>query len=170
VSSNLTLGASASGPLCAPERQERPHETDCPWANGLVGRDRKAGVTETNVLGTELESCSEDPMTGYRRDGCCGTHPDDRGRHEVCAVVTEEFLAFSRERGNDLVTPRPKLEFPGLDPGDRWCLCLGRWVESVEADVAPPVVLEATNEAVLDDIHFSTLNEHEYAPLEHDFE
>lgn len=109
-------------------------------------------------------------MTGYHRDGCCRTDPHDVGRHEVCAVVTREFLEFSKARGNDLVTPRPELEFPGLEPGDRWCLCLPRWVEALEEDVAPPVVLEATNEAVLDDVYFSTLNEHEYVPLEHDFE
>jgi len=117
---------------------------------------------EENVLGTELEPCSEDPMTGYLRDGCCRHVEEDVGRHEVCAVLTEEFLEFSKARGNDLVTPRPELEFPGLEPGDRWCLCLGRWLEAREADVAPPVVLEATNEAVLDDVYLSTLNEHEY--------
>jgi uncharacterized protein (DUF2237 family) len=125
---------------------------------------------EQNVLGTELQQCSEDPMTGYLRDGCCHHLPADAGRHEVCAVVTEEFLSFSTARGNDLVTPRPELEFPGLEPGDHWCLCLGRWVEAREAGVAPPVVLEATNERVLDEIPFSTLNEHEYVPLEHEFE
>ena len=126
-------------------------------------------MTEQNVLGAELEPCSENPMTGYRRDGCCGSHPDDSGRHEVCAVLTEEFLSFSAARGNDLVTPRPRLNFPGLNPGDRWCLCLGRWVEAVEEDVAPPVVLEATNETVLDDLSRSTLAEHEFVPSEHEF-
>lgn len=122
----------------------------------------------TNVLGTELAVCGEDPTTGYKRDGCCRTHPADRGRHEVCAVLTREFLEFSRKRGNDLVTPRPGIGFPGLEPGDRWCLCLGRWVEALEAGLAPPVVLEATNEAVLDEVHISTLEEHEYLPAEHD--
>jgi uncharacterized protein (DUF2237 family) len=125
---------------------------------------------EANVLGTELESCSEDPMTGYLRDGCCHHLPEDSGRHEVCAVMTAEFLSFSRQQGNDLVTPRPALDFPGLEPGDQWCLCLGRWVEANEAGVTPPVVLEATSEAVLDDVSFSTLGEHEYVPAEHDFE
>jgi len=125
-------------------------------------------VTEQNVLETELAPCNEDPATGYRRDGCCGTHPEDRGRHELCAVMTDEFLTFSRRRGNDLVTPRPKLEFPGLEPGDRWCLCLGRWAEALEEDVAPPVVLEATNEAVLDEIPLSTLTEHEFHPDDHE--
>ena len=118
---------------------------------------------EQNVLGTELQPCSEDPMTGYLRDGCCHHLAEDAGRHEICAVMTEEFLAFSKARGNDLVTPRPELSFPGLEPGDRWCVCLGRWVEALDADVAPPVVLEATNDAVLEDVYFSTLNEHEHA-------
>lgn len=121
---------------------------------------------ETNVLGTELEPCSEDPMTGYLRDGCCRHVGEDRGRHEVCAVMTEEFLQFSKRRGNDLITPRPEFDFPGLDPGDHWCLCLGRWVEAEEAGVAPPVVLEATNEAVLEDVLFTTLNEYEYDDVE----
>ena len=117
---------------------------------------------ERNVLGGDLEPCSRDPTTGYLRDGCCRAVPGDGGRHEICAVVTEAFLSFSRERGNDLVTPRPELDFPGLSPGDRWCLCVGRWLEAHEAGVAPPVVLEATNEAVLDDIGFSTLNAEEF--------
>jgi len=119
-------------------------------------------ASERNVLGTELEPCSEDPTTGYLRDGCCRHLAEDRGRHEVCAVMTEEFLQYTKARGNDLITPRPELEFPGLEPGDRWCVCLGRWVQAHEADVAPAVVLEATNEAVLEDVYFSTLNEHEY--------
>jgi uncharacterized protein (DUF2237 family) len=123
---------------------------------------RESVTAETNVLGTELQPCSEDPQTGYLRDGCCRHLEDDRGRHEICAVVTEAFLEYSTQRGNDLVTPRPALNFPGLEPGDRWCLCLGRWLEALDDDVAPPVVLEATNEAVLEDVYFSTLNEHEY--------
>jgi len=118
--------------------------------------------TESNALGTDLEPCGTDPETGYLRDGCCRHLESDRGRHEVCAVMTEGFLEFSKAQGNDLITPRPQLDFPGLDPGDRWCLCLGRWVEAVEEDIAPPVVLEATNEAVLEEIPFSTLLEHEY--------
>jgi uncharacterized protein (DUF2237 family) len=117
---------------------------------------------EQNVLGTELEPCSEEPLTGYRRDGCCHHLPEDAGRHEICAVMTAEFLTYSKERGNDLVTPRPEFSFPGLEPGDHWCVCVGRWLEALDADVAPPVVLEATNESVLDDVYFSTLNEHEY--------
>jgi len=117
---------------------------------------------EQNVFGELLAVCSEDPQTGYLRDGCCRHLSDDAGRHELCAVVTEEFLAFSKQRGNDLVTPRPALEFPGLDPGDRWCLCVDRWLEAEAEGVAPPVVLEATNEAVLDRVRRSTLDAHAY--------
>jgi len=117
---------------------------------------------ESNVLGTDLEPCSTDPETGYLRDGCCRHLDADRGRHEICAVMTEAFLTFSRAQGNDLVTPRPDLEFPGLEPGDRWCVCLGRWIEAEREGVAPPVVLEATAEAVLEEVPFSTLLDHEY--------
>lgn len=117
---------------------------------------------ETNVLGTELEPCSTDPMTGYKRDGCCRHARADPGRHEVCAVVTADFLEYSKAKGNDLMTPRPALDFPGLEPGDRWCLCLGRWIEAFDDDVAPPVVLEATNESVLDSVRRSTLEDYEY--------
>jgi len=116
----------------------------------------------SNVLGTDLEPCSTDPETGYLRDGCCRHLESDRGRHEICAVMTDSFLEFSRRRGNDLVTPRPDLDFPGLDPGDRWCVCVGRWIEAADAGVAPPVVLEATAEAVTEDVPFSTLLDHEY--------
>jgi len=129
-------------------------------------------MTDENVLGDALEPCSTDPTTGFERDGCCGTHPDDRGRHELCAVMTADFLEFSRERGNDLITPRPELRFPGLEPGDRWCLCLGRWIEALEATRAerlpettvPPVVLDATNRAVLDTVDLETLENHAYKP------
>lgn len=99
-----------------------------------------------NLLGTELESCSHDPLTGYYRDGCCNTGAGDSGVHTVCAVMTEEFLAFSLAAGNDLSTPRPEWGFPGLRPGDRWCLCAPRWQEAYEAQMAPQVVLAATHE------------------------
>ena len=115
---------------------------------------------QRNVLGEPLDPCSTDPETGYRRDGCCTAVPGDRGEHHLCAAVTGAFLEFSRARGNDLMTPRPAVEFPGLDPGDRWCLCTGRWLEALEAGVAPPVVLEATNEAVLDRVDLDTLRTH----------
>jgi uncharacterized protein (DUF2237 family) len=115
---------------------------------------------ETNVLGTALQPCSTDPMTGYLRDGCCHHHPADAGRHELCAVVTDEFLRYSKERGNDLLTPRPELNFPGLEAGDRWCLCLDRWLEAEANGVAPPVVLEATAQKALERIELSTLESH----------
>ena len=102
-----------------------------------------------NVLGGPLATCSMAPLTGFYRTGCCDTGPDDLGVHVVCAQVTAEFLAFSRSRGNDLSTPRPEYGFPGLQPGDRWCLCADRWQEALEAGVAPLVVLAATHEAAL---------------------
>ncbi len=103
-----------------------------------------------NVLGTELESCSTDPLTGFYRDGCCNTGADDAGVHVVCARVTDEFLAFSKAQGNDLSTPMPAYGFAGLNDGDQWCLCAARWKEALDADAAPPVVLEATHAAVLE--------------------
>jgi hypothetical protein len=105
--------------------------------------------TALNVLGQELLLCSNAPLTGFFRNGCCETGPDDLGLHTVCAVMTAEFLAFSRRAGNDLSTPRPDLHFPGLKPGDRWCLCAPRWKEALDAGAAPGVVLEATHEETL---------------------
>jgi uncharacterized protein len=105
--------------------------------------------TALNVLGQELLPCSNAPLTGFFRNGCCETGPDDLGLHTVCAVMTSEFLAFSRRAGNDLSTPRPDLHFPGLKPGDRWCLCAPRWKEALDAGAAPGVVLEATHEETL---------------------
>lgn len=98
-----------------------------------------------NVLGTPLQACSMNPRTGWFRDGCCRTDPADHGLHTVCVEVTEAFLGFSYARGNDLITPRPEHAFPGLRPGDRWCLCAVRWREAYESGVAPPVVLAATH-------------------------
>ena len=103
-----------------------------------------------NVLGGELETCGIEPMTGFQRIGCCETAAEDAGVHTVCAVVTAEFLRFTAERGNDLVTPRPEFGFPGLRPGDRWCLCASRWAEAHAAGVAPPVVLAATHARTLE--------------------
>lgn len=102
-----------------------------------------------NVLGRELAPCSTAPMTGFYRNGCCETGPHDVGLHTVCAVMTPEFLAFSKAAGNDLSTPRPDLAFPGLKPGDRWCLCAGRWKEALDAGVPPPLVLDACHEETL---------------------
>lgn len=103
-----------------------------------------------NVFGEDLVLCSAAPMTGYFRNGCCETGPEDLGTHTVCAVMTEEFLLFSRSRGNDLITPRPEWAFPGLNPGDRWCLCASRWIEAYQAGVAPLIILEATHEKTLE--------------------
>ena len=110
-----------------------------------------------NVLGTPLRSCSVDPVTGYFRNGCCETGPTDRGRHIVCAVMTDNFLAFSKAKGNDLSTPMPQYRFPGLKAGDRWCLCLERWREAYIAGCAPQVVLESTHEIALERLILSTL-------------
>lgn len=113
-----------------------------------------------NVLGTPLATCSVRPLTGWLRDGCCNTGRGDLGLHLVCAQVTEEFLAFSRSRGNDLSTPVPGHGFPGLVPGDRWCLCVTRWKEALEAGVAPPVVLEATHVSTLEFVDLAELEQH----------
>ena len=110
-----------------------------------------------NVLGGELLPCSYDPLTGFYRDGCCETGPDDHGTHVVCARVTAAFLEFSRERGNDLSTPRPEYRFAGLKPGDRWCLCALRWKEAYEAGVAPPVILECTHARALEFVTLAQL-------------
>jgi len=113
-----------------------------------------------NVLGGELVPCSYDPLTGYFRDGCCNTRADDLGTHVVCCRMTMEFLNFSFERGNDLITPRPELRFRGLKPGDRWCLCALRWREAHEAGVAPPVVLQSTHRRALDYVDLKALKAH----------
>src|SRR5262245_53614938 len=111
-----------------------------------------------NVLGGELADCSYDPLTGFYRNGCCDTGAEDLGIHVVCARVTAEFLAFSQAQGNDLSTPQPG--FPGLVPGDRWCLCATRWQEALEAGVAPPVVLEATHVSALEWVSLDDLRRH----------
>jgi len=113
-----------------------------------------------NVLGGVLRACSQDPETGFYRNGRCQTGPRDLGKHVVCAEMTEAFLKFTKQKGNDLITPRPEMDFPGLEPGDRWCLCAARWQEAVEADVAPPVVLSATNEAALKVLDLEVLKAH----------
>lgn len=118
-----------------------------------------------NVLGEPLEPCSTDPMTGFFRDGCCRTDEHDHGSHTVCAVMTDAFLTFSRRRGNDLVTPVPAFRFPGLKPGDRWCLCVSRWREALVAGVAPPVVLRSTHVRALDVVTLTQLVEHALDPV-----
>ncbi|RJX44100.1 DUF2237 domain-containing protein [Halonotius aquaticus] len=116
--------------------------------------------TEHNVLGGELQPCSDSHETGFLRDNHCRHLGRDPGRHEICAVMTQDFLEYSREQGNDLITPQPELDFPGLHPGDRWCVCLPRWIEAREAGNAPPVVLEATSEGVLDELTVDELREY----------
>lgn len=113
-----------------------------------------------NVLGEDLQPCSHDPLTGFYRDGCCNTGADDLGLHIVCIRATAEFLAFSRERGNDLSTPIPEYGFPGVQPGDQWCLCALRWKEAYDAGVAPPVVLEATHIATTEFVDLAALRAH----------
>jgi len=115
---------------------------------------------DRNVLGGPLAMCSLRTMTGFFRTGCCETGPEDRGRHVVCAQMTEEFLAFSVSRGNDMVTPQPDHGFPGLRPGDRWCLCAARWKEALDAGLAPPVILAATHEAALEVVALEELLVH----------
>lgn len=113
-----------------------------------------------NVLGGELEPCGYDPLTGFYRDGCCETGSEDVGVHVVCARMTAEFLEFSREHGNDLSTPHPEYGFPGLQPGDRWCLCASRWHEAYEAGVAPPVILGATHASATEFCSLEALRAH----------
>ena len=110
-----------------------------------------------NALGAPLETCGTDPMTGYFRDGCCNTDATDRGSHTVCVRLTAEFLAFSKQCGNDLSTPRPEYNFAGLKPGDRWCLCAARWKEAFDAGAAPHVYLAATHERATDIVSIEAL-------------
>ncbi|MFT6334354.1 MAG: hypothetical protein ACI86M_000148 [Saprospiraceae bacterium] len=116
-----------------------------------------------NVLGTELQPCCIDPLTGYYRDGFCNTGVSDYGVHTVCAIMTEEFLAYTSSCGNDLSTPKPAYGFPGLKPGDGWCLCVSRWKESMEKGMAPPVILEGCHEKSLTVVSFDDLKKYEYA-------
>ncbi|MDZ7629081.1 MAG: DUF2237 domain-containing protein [Parvularculaceae bacterium] len=118
------------------------------------------GDSQKNVLGGALETCSVNPMTGFFRTGCCHTAPQDTGAHTVCAVMTDDFLAFSKSRGNDLSTPHPAFGFPGLKAGDRWCLCAARWKEAFDAGKAPKLVLAATHERTLHYAPLEALKEH----------
>lgn len=132
---------------------------------GVCVRLRRVGendgvADERNVFGGELEPCGTDPVTGFYRDGCCSTGPEDLGSHTVCAVVTNEFLRHQRQVGNDLSTPRPEYSFPGLRPGDRWCVVAVRWLQAYDAGVAAPVVLAATHERALDIIPLEALRAH----------
>ena len=113
--------------------------------------------SQMNIHGRPLELCSQDPLTGFFRNGCCDTDNHDRGLHTVCVILTDEFLKFSLEVGNDLSTPRPEFDFPGLKPGQKWCLCANRWIEAYESGVAPPIITESTNIKTLDIIDFETI-------------
>lgn len=115
---------------------------------------------QKNVFGDDLKECSVKPLTGYFRDGCCNTDSSDLGLHIVCVEVSEQFLEFSKSRGNNLSIPNPDVEFPGLKPEDRWCLCADRWKEALDAGVAPPVILSSTNEKVLEIIELKYLKKY----------
>jgi uncharacterized protein (DUF2237 family) len=119
---------------------------------------------DVNVVDGELLPCSSEPMTGFYRNGCCSTGPEDVGSHTVCVVLTEDFLTFSRLAGNDLSTPRPEWGFAGLHPGDRWCLCASRWLEAYDAGHAPEVVLGATHVRALEIVPIEALTSHAAAP------
>ena len=114
---------------------------------------------QLNIFSEEIEDCSCDPMTGFFRNGCCETSDHDAGSHTVCALMNKEFLEFSSSRGNDLINPVPAFNFPGLNPGDRWCLCANRWLEAYEAGVAPPIVAKATNIKALEIIEIEKIKE-----------
>ena len=120
-------------------------------------------MTERNVLGGDLEPCGTDPVTGFYRDGCCNTGPEDVGSHTICAVVTAEFLAHQRSIGNDLSTPMPQYGFAGLSDGDQWCVCAARWAEALEAGFACPVVLESTHVSALEYVDLDDLKSHAVA-------
>ena len=125
---------------------------------------RPGRAPSVNVLGGALQPCSINPITGFYRDGCCNTGAEDVGLHTVCVVTTAEFLAFSKAHGNDLSTPMPQYGFPGLVPGDRWCLCAARWQEAFDAQAAPLVVLEATHAATLRVVSLDKLKQHAFRP------
>ncbi len=126
-----------------------------PDASGMGRR-----APSLNVLGEPLAPCSSEPLTGFYRDACCNTGPEDHGVHTVCMVATAEFLAFSKRAGNDLSTPMPAYGFPGLKPGDRWCLCAARWQEALEAGAAPRIVLSATHQETLNHVRLADLKKY----------
>jgi uncharacterized protein (DUF2237 family) len=126
----------------------------------VAGAREDGPVAERNVLGADLEPCGTDPMTGFFRDGCCSTGPEDLGSHTICAVVTAEFLAHQRGIGNNLTTPHPQFRFPGLVPGDRWCVTAMNWARAYRDGAAAPVVLASTHEAVLQIVPIAMLREH----------
>ena len=125
----------------------------------MKSRDFPGRGSQLNVLGGPLLTCSDRPLTGFFRDGCCNTSEEDLGSHTVCVVLTAEFLEFSKARGNDLSTPRPEFGFPGLQPGQRWCLCAARWLEAYQAGMAPHVALNSTNQAALEIVSLEALKQ-----------
>jgi len=158
----VTMGASSAGSVAGAVQDNQP-------ANRVVGsvgaaprraaRDTRA-VADSNVLGEPLQPCGTDPMTGFYRDGCCSTGPQDVGRHTICAVVTAEFLEHQRAIGNDLSTPMPAYRFPGLSPGDRWCVTAANWLRAYSDGCAAPVVLACTHERTLEIVPLAALREH----------
>jgi len=155
-----TFGRIATASRRSPSRLTSRIRSD-PATTAVGHRWQACPVTsERNVLGGELEPCGIDPVTGFYRDGRCATGPQDLGRHVVCAVVTADFLAYQREVGNDLITPRPEFQFPGLVPGDRWCVVAVRWRQALEDGRAAPVVLAATHESALEIIPLEELRRH----------
>ena len=126
----------------------------------MKARDFPGSGSQLNVLGGPLLPYSDDPLTGFFRDGCCNTSDEDFGSHTVCVILTDEFLAFSKQSGNDLSTPRPEFDFPGLKAGQRWCLCAARWVEAWRAGSAPKISLNATNQAALEIVPLDLLKQH----------
>lgn len=122
--------------------------------------DKPKIAPSINVLGGVLQPCSQDPLTGFFRDGCCNTNTEDRGSHTVCIQASKEFLEYSRFRGNDLSTPYPEFGFPGVKPGQRWCLCAARWLEAYEQDMAPKVYLLSTHQQALEIVPMIALKEH----------
>lgn len=128
--------------------------------NLTVLMSQNNGQSAKNVLGEALTTCCTDPLTGFYRNGLCDTDPEDYGTHVVCALMTKEFLEFTKTRGNDLSTPRPEYNFPGLEPGDKWCLCALRWKEAYEHEAAPKVILKSTHEKALQYIDLNILKEY----------
>lgn len=126
----------------------------------MKARDFPGSGNQLNVLGGPLLACSGHPLTGFFRDGCCNTSDEDLGNHTICVILTAEFLEFSKGRGNDLSTPRPEFDFPGLQPDQRWCLCAARWLESYRAGKAPRVLLNSTNQAALEIVPLEALKAH----------
>lgn len=126
----------------------------------MKSRDLPGSGSQLNVLGGPLLTCSDKPLTGFFRDGCCNTSEDDFGSHTICVVLTEEFLAYSKAAGNDLSTPRPEYGFAGLEPGQRWCLCAARWLQAYLVGRAPKVSLNSTNQAALEIVSLDQLKQH----------